>query len=32
LAQKALQRDEEYTFNDGEIDKFLPRDLRRDQA
>lgn len=31
LAQKALQRDEEYTFNDGEIDKFLPRDLRRDQ-
>ncbi|MDZ4057922.1 MAG: SLATT domain-containing protein [Polynucleobacter sp.] len=31
LAQKALQRDEEYTFNDGEIDKFLPRDLRRDK-
>jgi hypothetical protein len=30
LAQKALQRDEEYTFNDGEIDKFLPRNLRRD--
>lgn len=30
LAQKALQRDEDYTFNDGEIDKFLPRDLRRD--
>ncbi|MBP7817698.1 MAG: SLATT domain-containing protein [Phenylobacterium sp.] len=30
LAQTALQRDEEYTFNDGEIDKFLPRDLRRD--
>lgn len=30
LAQKALQRDEEYTFNDGEIDKFLPRKLRRD--
>lgn len=32
LAQKALQRDEEYTFNTGEIDKFLPRDLRRDQT
>jgi hypothetical protein len=30
LAQKALQRDEEYTFNDGEIDKFLPRQLRRE--
>lgn len=29
LAQKGLQRDEEYTFNDGEIDKFLPRDHRR---
>lgn len=32
LAQKALQRDEEYTFNSGEIDKFLPPDLRRDGA
>ena len=32
LAQKALQRDEEYTFNDGEIDKFLPRELRREHT
>lgn len=31
MAQKALQQEEEYTFNDGEIDKFLPRDLRRDK-
>ncbi len=31
IAQKGLQQDEEYTFNDGEIDKFLPRDLRRDK-
>jgi hypothetical protein len=27
-AQKALQRDEDYTFSDEEIDKFLPRSLR----
>lgn len=32
LAQKGLQQDEEYTFNDGEIDKFLPKDLRRDTS
>lgn len=29
LAQKALQRMEEMTFSDEEIDKFLPRELRR---
>lgn len=32
LAQRALQQDEEYTFNDGEIDKFLPHQLRRDAS
>ncbi len=31
LAQEGLQRNEEYTFDDGEIDKFLPRDLRREK-
>lgn len=28
-AQKALQRNEDMTFSDQEIDAFLPRDLRR---
>ncbi|MDE2239878.1 MAG: SLATT domain-containing protein [Rhodospirillales bacterium] len=28
-AQEALQKNEEYTFSDEEIDKFLPADLRR---
>ncbi|TBF52847.1 SLATT domain-containing protein [Rhizobium leguminosarum] len=28
-AQKALQTLEDYTFNDGEIDKFLPPNLKR---
>jgi hypothetical protein len=30
-AQKALQKFEDYTFNDGEIDRFLPPALKRDQ-
>jgi hypothetical protein len=30
-AQKALQRDEELTFNEGEIDAFLPQHLKRDK-
>ncbi len=29
LAQIALQREEDYTFNPGEIDKFLPPSLKR---
>lgn len=29
LAQNALQSLEDYTFNDGEIDKFLPPNLKR---
>ncbi len=29
-AQKALQQLEDYTFNPGEIDKFLPPSLKRD--
>ena len=28
-AQKALKQDEEMTFSDGEIDAFLPKELRR---
>jgi hypothetical protein len=28
LAQKALKKDEEFTFSDEEIDKFLPSTLR----
>jgi len=28
-AQKGLQRDEEFTFSDEEIDKFLPNSLRK---
>ncbi|PKA43190.1 hypothetical protein CWR43_14175 [Rhizobium sullae] len=28
-AQEALQKLEDYTFNDGEIDKFLPPNLKR---
>jgi hypothetical protein len=28
-AQEALQKNDEYTFSDDEIDKFLPADLRR---
>lgn len=29
IASKALQENEEFTFTDGEIDKFLPESLRR---
>lgn len=29
LAQKGLQTQEDYTFNEGEIDKFLPEPLKR---
>lgn len=29
IASKALQKDEEFTFTDKEIDKFLPESLRR---
>ena len=28
-AQEALKRDEDYTFSDGEIDRFLPTSLRK---
>jgi len=28
-AQEALQRNEDYTFSDGEIDKFVPASLRK---
>jgi hypothetical protein len=28
-AQKALQQNDEYTFSDEEIDKFLPEDLKK---
>lgn len=31
-AQQALQTLEDYTFNSGEIDKFLPSPLKRDRA
>lgn len=31
IAQKALQAREDYTFNPGEIDKFLPPALKRDK-
>jgi hypothetical protein len=31
LAQKGLQTHEDYTFNPGEIDKFLPPSLKRDK-
>ena len=31
-ARKALKYNEELTFSDAEIDKFLPEDLRREQA
>lgn len=31
-AQKALQMFEDYTFNSGEIDKFLPPALKRDSS
>lgn len=31
LARKGLQRWEDYTFNPGEIDKFLPQTLKRDR-
>jgi hypothetical protein len=27
-AQKALQAEDEFTFNDGEVDQFLPKELR----
>jgi hypothetical protein len=29
MASKALKENEEFTFSDGEIDKFLPESLRR---
>jgi hypothetical protein len=29
LAQKALKENEEYTFSDAEIDKFVPESLRK---
>ncbi len=29
IASKALQKNEEFTFSDSEIDKFLPENLRR---
>ena len=29
IASKALQKNEEFTFSDEEIDKFLPETLRR---
>ncbi len=32
LAQVALQRNEEYTFSDGEIDVFVPASLRKSHA
>jgi hypothetical protein len=31
LAQKGLQAHEDYTFNPGEIDRFLPPSLKRDK-
>ena len=30
IASKALQQNEEFTFSDAEIDKFLPQSLRKD--
>jgi len=30
IASKALKENEEFTFSDGEIDKFLPESLRRE--